>query len=58
MRAQPYPRELESLWSALGVAEEGGRVIYNDAASWADIRRALTEEKGPAEASPLMMPAY
>lgn len=58
MRAKPYPRELESLWSALGVAESDGRVMYDDAASLASIRRALTEKKGPPKAGPLAMPGY
>lgn len=56
MRASPYPVELDSLWIALGVTEQGGRVSYDDTATLAEIRRALTEEKRQTEAGPSMMP--
>lgn len=58
MRSSPFPNELESLWLALGVAERDGNVIFDDTATMSEIRRALTEVKGPTEAGPLSMPGY
>jgi hypothetical protein len=58
MRSSPFPNELESLWLALGVAERDGNVIFDDTAAMSEIRRALTEEKGPTEAGPLSMPGF
>ena len=43
MRDQPLPREIDSLWNCLGVAQRGGRIEYDDAAPQASIRRALTQ---------------
>ena len=40
-RAAPGPRELDSLWRSLGVAVVEGRVVFDDAAPLADVRRAL-----------------
>lgn len=50
MRAKPLPTEVDSLWASLGVATRGGRVVYNDAAPQAHIRRALTKAGSPATA--------
>jgi len=58
MRSAPYPNELDGLWTALGVAEQASTVVYDDTAALAGIRRALTEEKRPAEADLLIMPGY
>jgi len=58
MRSAPYPNELDGLWIALGVAEQASTVVYDDTAALAGIRRALTEEKRPAEADLLIMPGY
>ena len=58
MRSAPYPNELDGLWIALGVAEQASTVVYDDTAALAGIRRALTEEKRPAEAGLLIMPGY
>jgi hypothetical protein len=58
MRSAPYPDELDGLWIALGVAEQASTVVYDDTAALAGIRRALTEEKRPAEADLLIMPGY
>jgi len=58
MRSAPYPDELDSLWLSLGVTEQAGNVVYDDTAALAEIRRALTEEKRPAEAGLKFMPGY
>jgi hypothetical protein len=58
MRAAPYPDELDGLWIALGVTEQTGSIVYDDTAALAKIRRALTEEKRPAEAGLQIMPGY
>jgi len=58
MRSAPYPDELDSLWFSLGVTEQAGNVVYDDTAALAEIRRALTEEKKPAEAGLKFMPGY
>ena len=46
MRAAPLPKEIDSLWADLGVAQQAGRIIYDDDAPLADIRRALTQRYG------------
>jgi len=58
MRSAPYPDELDGLWTAMGVAEQAGTVVYDDTAALADIRRAMTAKERPAEAGLLIMPGY
>ncbi len=41
MKADPYPVDLDALWRQLGVTYDGNRVIYDDAAPMAHIRRQL-----------------
>ena len=41
MKADPYPVDLEALWKELGVAMQNDRVVYDDNAPMADIRRQL-----------------
>ena len=43
MKDQPYPVDLDALWQRLGVRIEGERVVFDDAAPLAAIRRALTD---------------
>jgi hypothetical protein len=47
MRDQPVPAEVDSLWAELGVTERDGKIVYDDNAPQADIRRALTRYIGP-----------
>jgi len=42
MRAKPYAPDLDGLWSALGVSVQEGRVVFDDSAPLAPIRRAIT----------------
>lgn len=42
MRAKPYAPDLDALWRELGVSVQGGRVVFDDSASLASIRRAIT----------------
>jgi hypothetical protein len=58
MRSSPYPEELEGLWLALGIDEQAGNIVYDEKAALAEIRRALTEEKSPAESGLMTMPGY
>jgi hypothetical protein len=44
MRATPVPEEIDSLWTSLGVAQQAGKIVYNDEAPQAAIRRALTRQ--------------
>jgi hypothetical protein len=44
MRATPLPDEIDSLWTSLGVARQAGKIIYDDDAPRAAIRRALTQQ--------------
>lgn len=47
MRATPYAPDLDALWRDLGVSLRGGAVTFDEAASMAPIRRAITA--APAE---------
>lgn len=47
MRDRPVPVEIDSLWSDLGIALRDGRIVYDDGAERAGIRRALTQRTGP-----------
>lgn len=42
MRAKPYAPDLDALWRELGVSVQGGRVVFDDSAPLASIRRAIT----------------
>ena len=42
MRAKPYAPDLDALWRELGVSVQGGRVVFDDNAPLASIRRAIT----------------
>jgi hypothetical protein len=51
MRASPYAPDLDALWRDLGVSATGGKVIFDDSAPLAGIRRAITEPfAGPGRA--------
>jgi hypothetical protein len=41
MKADPYPVDLEALWADLGVDMQNNRVVYDDDAPMADIRKQL-----------------
>ena len=41
MRAKPVRPDLESLWSELGIARNGGKVVFNEAAPLASVRRSI-----------------
>jgi len=41
MKADPYPVDLDSLWRQLGVGMQDDRVVYDDEAPLADIRKQL-----------------
>jgi hypothetical protein len=43
-RADPAPVDLEEIWTNLGVTFQAGRVTLDDAAPWADIRRAILRD--------------
>jgi hypothetical protein len=50
MRDKPAPVDLDQLWTKLGLALQDGRVIFNDSAAEAAIRRAITTPAGtPAQ---------
>jgi hypothetical protein len=42
MRAKPYAPDLDALWRELGVSVQEGRVVFDDTAPLAPIRRAIT----------------
>jgi hypothetical protein len=42
MRDKPSPVDLDALWQKLGVELKGGKVIFNDNAADASIRKAIT----------------
>lgn len=42
MRARPYAPDLDALWRELGVSVQQGRVVFDDSAPLASIRRAIT----------------
>ncbi len=42
MRDKPYAPDLDALWRDLGISVRDGRVIFDDAAPLAPIRRAIT----------------
>lgn len=48
MRDQPLPTEIGTLWARLGVAQHEGRIVYDETAPQADIRRAITAPAGSA----------
>jgi predicted metalloprotease with PDZ domain len=41
MKADPYPVDLNALWSSLGVTLQNQQVVYNDQAPMAHIRKRL-----------------
>ncbi len=41
MKADPYPVDLDALWSSLGVTLQNQKVVYNDQAPMAHIRKRL-----------------
>ena len=41
MKAEPYPVDLNALWTSLGVTIENQQVVYNDQAPMAHIRKRL-----------------
>ncbi len=47
--ARPETTDLDSLWQRLGIDRRDGKVTFNDSASLAGIRRALTKGSAPRE---------
>jgi hypothetical protein len=45
MRDKPAPVDLDQLWSKLGLALRSGEVVFDDKASGAQIRKAITSSK-------------
>ncbi|HLK53449.1 MAG TPA: hypothetical protein VKU42_08325, partial [Candidatus Angelobacter sp.] len=50
MRDKPAPVDLDQLWQKLGIAVKDGKVIYNDKAPEANIRKAITTARPPEAA--------
>jgi hypothetical protein len=46
MGAKPYAPDLDALWRELGVSMKEGRVVFDDSAPLASIRRAITAPPG------------
>ncbi|MEX2206446.1 MAG: hypothetical protein WEF50_09495 [Myxococcota bacterium] len=42
MRSTPFSVDLPALWRRLGVRQEGGRVLFDDGAPLAGVRRSIT----------------
>lgn len=51
MATSPDRVDLASLWRSLGVREEDGRVVFDDGAPLAPVRRAITAPAGAARAA-------
>ncbi len=47
MRAAPAPADLDELWRQLGIENRGRQIFFNDAASLAHIRAAITARAVP-----------
>ncbi len=45
MKDAPVPVDLPALWKELGVQRRDGKIEFNDAASFASIRKAITKRK-------------
>ena len=45
MRADPYPDSLDAIWRKLGVARRDGRIVFDDEAPLAKIRRTITAQE-------------
>jgi hypothetical protein len=43
MRATPVPVDLDDLWRRLGLAQENGRIVFDDGAPLASVRKAITQ---------------
>jgi hypothetical protein len=43
MGSAPNPVDLDALWAELGVSQRGGRIIFDDTAPLAAIRKAITQ---------------
>ena len=52
MRDKPAPVDLNQLWKKLGISMKDGAVVFDDKASEAYIRRAITSAKTTAAARP------
>ena len=46
-RDKPAPVDLDQLWQKLGIAVKDGKVVYNDKAPEANIRKAITTARSP-----------
>jgi hypothetical protein len=46
MRDKPYAPDLDALWRELGVSVQNGKVVFDDSAPLAAIRRAITAPPG------------
>jgi predicted metalloprotease with PDZ domain len=47
MKASPVPVPLDELWVKLGIATRDGRIVFDDAAPLAHIRKAITRPANP-----------
>ena len=45
MRAKPVDVDLPALWKRLGIERRGGKLIFDDRAPLANVRRAITTGK-------------
>src|SRR6266851_5499143 len=52
MKDKPVSVDLDSLWTQLGVQSDGASVRFNDSATLAAIRRAITTRQSAAEKDP------
>ncbi len=52
MKDKPVSVDLDSLWTQLGVQSDGASVRFDDSATLAAIRRAITTRQSPAEEHP------
>ena len=53
MKAAPYPVDLDALWKELGIERKGHRIIFNESAPRAHLRRAITAPANKPAAGPL-----
>jgi predicted metalloprotease with PDZ domain len=55
MSATPQPTDLNKLWKDLGIDNSGGRIVFDDTAPLASIRKAITQTV-PASQLPKILP--
>ena len=50
------PFDLESLWRALGVSQQGGRIVFDDSAPLAKWRKTIVLGPGGSKLKPVKLP--